>query len=92
MHYNGLYMHRLRYENGVYTLLCNRSGFETNNFLRMGYRKHDKIKAFQPKTKYLTHDKDYWVEWISAGGYIAVKNDDGKIKPYAASNFYKGDL
>jgi hypothetical protein len=35
---------------------------------------------------------DYWVEWISAGGYIAVKNDDGKIKPYAASNFYKGDL
>jgi hypothetical protein len=55
----------------------------------MGYRKHDKIKAFYPKTKYLTHDKDYWIEWISAGGYIAVKNDEGKIKPYSPRNFKK---
>lgn len=58
----------------------------------MGYRKHDKIKAFQPKTKYLIHDKYYWVEWISAGEYIAVRNDDGKIKPYAPTNFYKGNV
>lgn len=57
----------------------------------MGYRKHDKVRAFQPKTKYLTHDKNYLVEWISAGGYIAVRNDAGKIKPYAPNNFYMGN-
>jgi hypothetical protein len=73
-------------------LLCNLSGLLTTKFENMGYRKHDKIKAFQPKTKYLTHNKDYWVEWISTGGYIAVRNDAGKIKPYATTNFYKGNV
>jgi hypothetical protein len=37
-------------------------------------------------------NKDYWVEWISVGGYIAVRNDAGKIKPYAPTNFYKGNV
>lgn len=52
-------------------------------------RKGQIVKAFNPKTKYLTHDKEYEIEWISAGGYIAVKNDDGKVKPYSTQNFYK---
>ena len=55
----------------------------------MGYRKHDKIKAFNPKTKDLTHNKCYWVEFISPDGNITIRNDAGELKMYAPSNFYK---
>lgn len=58
----------------------------------MGFRKHHKVKAFNPTTKYLTSGKVYFVEWISAGGYIAVRNDAGKIKPYSPHNFHKCDI
>lgn len=51
------------------------------------YKKGDSVTAFNPKTKYLTHEKEYTVEWISIGGWPAVRNDAGKIKAYHPSNY-----
>lgn len=45
------------------------------------------VIAHNPKTKHLTDGKVYVVEWISAGGFIAVKTDQGKIRAYHPSNY-----
>lgn len=49
--------------------------------------KGDRVIANNPKSKKLTHGKIYFVKWISCGGYIAVKNDDRRTKPYHEDNF-----
>lgn len=53
----------------------------------MNYKKGDKVKASEPKSKWLTDGKEYSVEWVSTGGNLAVRNDNGKIKPYSKDNF-----
>lgn len=50
--------------------------------------KKRQVYAHYPKSKHLTHGKKYDVEWVGLKQrYIAVRNDNGKIKPYGADNF-----
>lgn len=51
----------------------------------------DKVVAVSPKSKHLTDGKEYEVEWLSIGGYLAVRNDSGRLRPYAADNFKISD-
>ena len=47
-----------------------------------------KATAHDPKSKYLTHGKEYLVEWVSFDEkYFAVRNDKGRIRPYSKINF-----
>ena len=48
----------------------------------------DVIFAVNPKSKKLTDGSAYNIEWKSAiGSFVAVKNDDGEIRPYSINNF-----
>ncbi len=51
------------------------------------YMEGDIIVVSNPKTKHLTHGREYVVEWTSIGGYIAVRNDRGKIRAYSPQNY-----
>lgn len=46
----------------------------------------DKVKAYQPKTKNLTHNKKYEIFWI-LDNTVSIRNDNGKIKQYSKKNF-----
>lgn len=46
-----------------------------------------KRTAQNPKSKYLTHDKEYEIKAVSAGGFYFVVNDKGRKKAYCKSNF-----
>jgi len=50
-------------------------------------KRGDFVCAYEPKSMHLTHKKGYHVQWIAIGGNIAVRNDEGKIKPYSIHNF-----
>jgi len=49
----------------------------------------DVVKCkLHPRSTKLTGDKHYIVEWVSAhGSYVAVRNDEERIKPYSIDNF-----
>lgn len=47
----------------------------------------DTVMVLMPHSKHLTNLREYKIEWISAGGYYAVRNDAGKIRAYHPRNF-----
>ena len=52
----------------------------------------DNAIAFMPKAKTLTDKKVYKILWISTHDYIAVRNDNGRIRAYCKDNFWFEDV
>lgn len=67
------------------------SVFHIRRNYNKGVKLGDSIKVMNPTTKHLTDGKEYVVERIESNGQIAVKNDTGRVKPYARTNFQVGN-